>query len=152
MIYTVTYKLSKYPFKLRKLPKESLIQNIKLYGFKTGFVCWLQTKLFGYNSLDLNDLDVFLAKNIFNLLIEYRRREFISSPLTQKETQTMINSFSDIILEATSMEKWEKRWGVKEFMDSKEFNKQWKSAYKHSEILRQKGLKLFAEKFNYLWF
>ncbi len=150
MTYTITYRLPKYSFKLRKLPKESLIQNIKLYGFRTGFRCWLQTKLFGYNSLDLNDLDIFLAKNIFNLLIEFRRRG-IFGPLTQKETQVMINSFSDIILETTDIGKWEKRWGVKEFKDSKEF-KQWELAHKHSKALRQKGLKLFAEKFNDLWF
>ena len=151
MTYTVTYRLPKYSFKLRKLPKESLIQNIKSYGFKTGFKCWLQTKLFGYNNLDLNDLDIFLAKNIFNLLIEFRRRG-IFGPLTQKETQTMLNSFSDILLEETDIKKWEKRWGVKEFKDSKEFTKQWELAHKHSNILRQKGLKLFAEKFNDLWF
>lgn len=151
MTYTVNYRLPKYPFKLRKLPKESLIQNIRLYGFKTGFKCWVQTKLFGYNALDLNDLDVFLAKNIFNLLIEFRRRG-IFNPLTQKETQIMLNSFSDILLEGTDIRKWEKRWGIKESEGSKEFNKQWELAYKHSNILRQKGLKLFAERFNDLWF
>lgn len=151
MTYTVTCELPKHSFKLLKLPQGNLIQNIKLYGFKMGIKCWLQTKLFGYSILDLQDLDQFLAKSIFSLLIEFRRRG-IFGPLTQKETQVMINSFSDIILEATDMGKWEKRWGIKEFKDSKLFAKQWELAHKHSNILRQKGLKLFAEKFNDLWF